>query len=251
MSLEPRRIRRGALGAFLASLGALGGCVQDLCYEPVPRLRLPGTPSGVFAPDGRRAYFLIYAVYERHPRGICRFPDGGKAVTIHEFADFFELDMDQRRLRHLASFPGGPDFALSSFTGSFGLSHAGSGHLYGYAIGAPRGALTPPSRGELEALTRRRYFEIDMGGGEVREIDLAAYEQRTRSLPRTDEARTDARGNRVLLRHDLAEQGRAEAFSFELSPPAAGRTPPETLIRGLDWLPHGIDYYLWRPNRSR
>jgi hypothetical protein len=246
-----RRIRRRALGLLVASLGALGACVQDLCYEPVPRLQLPGTPTGVFAPDGRRAYFLVYAVYERHARGICRFPDGGGSITAHEFADYFELDVEQRTLRHLASFPGGPDFALSGFTGSFGLSHAGSGRVYGYAVGAPRGALTPASREELDALTRRRYFELDMERGEAVEIDLSGYEQGTRSLPRADEAMTDARGYRVLLHQELARQGSAEAFSFELHAPAASDTPPETLITGLDWLPHGIDYYLWGPDRLR
>lgn len=249
MSSGPRRKRRGAIGSLLASLGVLGGCVQDLCYEPMPFLRLPGTPTAVFGPDGR-AYLFVYSVYERHPRGICRFPDGGKTLTVDEFADFFELDVEERILRHVGSFPGGPDFALSGFTGSFGLSHAGAERLYGYAVGAPRGALTPASREALEALTRRRYFEIDIRRGDVVEIDRARYEQRTRDMPRSDDASTDARGFGVQLHHDLERQGRPEAFSFELRPPAGSDVPPETLITGLDWIPHGIDYELWGPRRS-
>lgn len=227
------------------------GCGSDFCYEPVPRLQIAGVPYGVFSTDGDRAWFFIYMVYARHARGICRFPDGGGAIISHEFADFFELDLARRRLTHLASFPGSDAFALSSTSGSYGFSHMGKGRLYAHANGRPRGSLTPSSREGLEALRRSRFFELVRETGEVREIDELEYAEHTRGLPRSGDAATDRRGHRVVLGRDFEAQGTPAEYSFQRLPPPQSEQPPETLITGLDWIPHDIEYILWGPEKGR
>lgn len=205
---------------------------SGLCHgDPVVYLQ---SSFGVFSEDERKAYLLVNPHYYRPAVGVCAFPDGGSALTLHESLDLYEVDLLEKDAELLDSIDGAwiPNFMIGLGSDIIMITHATPERMYAIVGGQATDTL----------LSKQVFLEIDLTHGTIRRVSgKDEYEQRIQTA------------DRIQGSYDFGSGGKHVAFERQqvVLYPRLPRGAPEVILEGYDWLPYQIRGNRVYPNFSR
>lgn len=185
------------------------------------------------------AYLVVATDFHRPAVGLCAFPDGGSAISLHESLDLYQINISQKSARRIAS--------LSDFNGGY--------------IAFTSNALRVTHKNMTEFFGEVR-IEYGPGSSETRQFIANTKTSTLQWLTSEQYNLATAAANQINGSFDFDDQGRylkryiptddnGNAFPFGMPYTIAAYKKggsPLIILSGVDWLGYNISLdpnYKW------